>query len=61
MIDPDNPWVPYRNGDFVSIALHPDGMATIAYFGFITSTQGNLNVSYQRFHQIYLPLVLKNQ
>jgi hypothetical protein len=58
-IDPDNPWVPYRNGDFVSIALHPSGLATIAYYGFITSTQGNLNVSSQRF-QIYLPVGVKN-
>ncbi len=60
-IDRHNPFVPYRQGDFVSIALNQSGLATIAYFGFITSTQGNLNVSYQRFHQIYLPLVLKNQ
>ena len=60
-IDRHNPFVPYRQGDFVSIALNQSGLATIAYFGFITSTQGNLNVSYQRFHQIYLPLVMKNQ
>ena len=59
-IDPDNPFFPYRNGDYVSIAINPNGLATIAYFGFITLTQGNLNVSYQRFHQIYLPLDMKN-
>ncbi|MHA1937511.1 MAG: hypothetical protein ACW97O_04810 [Candidatus Thorarchaeota archaeon] len=60
-VDAHNPWIPYRNGDFVSIAINPDGLATIAYFGFITATQGNMDVSYQRFHQIYLPLVMKNQ
>ncbi len=60
-IDRYNQWVPYRQGDYVSIALDSSGLATIAYYGFITSTQGNLNVSYQRFHQIYLPLVMKNQ
>jgi hypothetical protein len=59
-IDPDNPWVPYRNGDYASIALHPSGLATIAYFGFITATDGNLMVSNQWF-EIYLPLVLKEQ
>jgi hypothetical protein len=60
-IDRSGVWIPYRHGDFVSIALDSSGLATIAYYGFITSTQGNLNVSYQRFHQIYLPLVMKNQ
>ena len=53
-------WVPARHGDYVSIAINPSGLATIAYYGFITATEGNLNVSYQRF-QIYLPLVVKNQ
>jgi len=59
-IDRHNPYIPYRQGDFVSIAVDPDGLATVAYFGFITLTDGNLNVSYQRFHQIYLPLVMKD-
>ena len=58
-IDRHSPWVPYRHGDYVSIALNQSGLATVAYFGFITATQGNLNVSYQHF-QISLPLALKN-
>ncbi|MBE9473696.1 MAG: hypothetical protein IMY85_02310 [Chloroflexi bacterium] len=58
-IDPSGIWIPYRNGDFVSIALSQSGLATIAYHEFITSSGGNLAVSYQRF-QIFQPLVLKN-
>jgi hypothetical protein len=60
-INRDNPWVPARHGDFVSIALNPSGLATIAYFGFITLTDGNLMVSYQQFQNYFLPLVMKNQ
>jgi len=58
-LDRYNPFVPYRQGDFVSIALSQSGLATIAYNEFITSSDGNLGVSYQRF-QISLPLVLMN-
>jgi hypothetical protein len=58
-IDPHGQWVTYRNGDFVSIAVSPSGLATIAYYGFITSSGGNLMVARQRF-QFSLPLVLKN-
>jgi hypothetical protein len=60
-IDRYNQFVPARHGDFVSIALSQSGLATIAYNEFVTSSDGNLGVSYQRFHQIYLPLVMKNQ
>lgn len=59
-IDRYNWFVPARHGDFVSIALSPSGLATIAYYGYITSSDGNLKVAYQRF-QVYLPLVMKNQ
>ena len=59
-IDPHHQWVPYRNGDFVSIAINPSGLATIAYFGFITLADGNLMVSRQQF-QSSLPLVMKSQ
>jgi hypothetical protein len=59
-IDRYNWFVPARHGDYVSIALNPSGLATIAYYGFITSSDGNLKVSYQRF-QVFLPLVMKNQ
>jgi hypothetical protein len=49
-----------RHGDFVSIDLSSSGLATIAYYGFITSSGGNLKVAYQQF-QGFLPLVMKNQ
>jgi len=58
-VDRPNRWVVNRHGDFVSIALSRSGLATIAYNEFITSSDGNMAVSYQRF-QIFEPLVLKN-
>jgi hypothetical protein len=58
-IDPAGTWIHYRNGDYVSIAVSPSGLATIAYYGFIRPEGGNLMVAYQRF-QVFLPLVLKN-
>ena len=54
-------FVPARHGDFVSVALSPSGLATIAYYGFIKSSGGNLMVSYQQFYEDFLPLVIKNQ
>jgi len=54
-----SPWIPYRQGDYVSIDLNQSGLATIAYNGFITALDGNLAVAYQRF-QVFQPLVLKN-
>jgi hypothetical protein len=59
-IDRSGKWIPYRNGDYVSIAVNSAGLATIAYNGFVTSSDGNLNVSYQQF-QVVLPLVTKSQ
>ncbi|MGD2178913.1 MAG: hypothetical protein PVG71_13955 [Anaerolineae bacterium] len=59
-INRHNPWVPARHGDFASITLNSSGLATIAYYGFITSSDGNLMVAYQRF-QVFLPLVMKSQ
>jgi hypothetical protein len=56
-IDPYNPFVPYRNGDYISLDVSPSGLATIAYQGFITSSGGNLMVAYQRF-QVFLPSVM---
>jgi hypothetical protein len=54
-------FVPARHSDFVSVALSSSGLATIAYYGFITSSSGgNLMVAYQQF-QDFLPLVMKNQ
>jgi hypothetical protein len=56
-IDRYNPFLPYRNGDYISLAVSPSGLATIAYQGFITSAGGNLRVAYQRF-QYFLPSVM---
>ncbi len=48
-------------GDYSAIALHPSGLATIAYYNhFGVSLIGKLKVAYQRF-QVVLPLVMKNQ
>jgi hypothetical protein len=54
-----SPYTPYRQGDYVSIAVNQSGLATIAYFGFITLTDGNLAVAYQRF-QVFEPVVMNN-
>jgi len=59
-IDRAGTWNPYRNGDFVSVVVNSSGLATIAYYGFITSSGGNLNVAYQRM-QVFLPVGIKNQ
>jgi len=58
-IDRQGQWITYRNGDFVSIAVSPSGLATIAYNGFITSSGGNLMVARQRL-QVFLPLTMRN-
>lgn len=57
-IDRSGIWINYRNGDYVSLAVNPAGLATIAYYGFILNTGGNLEVSHQRF-QDFLPLTVK--
>ncbi len=59
-INPQNPWVPARHGDYLSLAVSPSGLSTIAYYGFIIPSGGNLMVAYQHF-QIYQPLVIKGQ
>ena len=46
-------------GDFVSLAVNSAGLATIAYYGNITTSDGDLKVAYQRL-QVFLPLALKN-
>jgi len=58
-IDRSGKYIPYRHGDFVSIAIHKSGLATIAYNEYITATDGNLGIAYQRF-QIFEPVVLTN-
>jgi hypothetical protein len=59
-INPPGTWIYYTNGDFVSIDLRSNGLATIAYYGGKWSNDGNLMVAYQQF-QDFLPLVMKNQ
>jgi hypothetical protein len=59
-IDRYGQFIPYRHGDYISIAESPSGLAAIAYYGRITSGDGNLKVAYQRL-QAFLPLVMKNQ
>ena len=59
-IDRFGTWIPYRNGDFTSIAIKPSGLVTIAYYGFILSDGGNLMVAYQNI-QSFLPLLVRNQ
>jgi hypothetical protein len=54
-------WIPdARHADYLSIAVNPGGLATIAYYGFITAAGGNLMISYQYFEN-FLPLVMKAQ
>ncbi len=45
-------------GDFVSLAVNSAGLSTIAYYGNITASDGDLQVAYQRL-QVFLPLVLR--
>ena len=47
-------------GDYVSLAVNSAGLATIAFYGNITATDGDLKVAYQRL-QAFLPLALKNK
>jgi len=49
-----------NTGDYSAIAVHPSGLATIAYNYGNTVFDSALRVAYQRF-QAYLPLVMKNQ
>jgi len=49
-----------RHGDYVSIALNSAGLATIAYYGSITASGGDLMVAQQRL-QVFLPLAGRDQ
>jgi hypothetical protein len=55
----DGPWT----GAYSAIAVNPSsGLATIAYnYSEFVFDPSELKVAYQRFHQVYLPLVTKNQ
>jgi hypothetical protein len=63
VIDPCRSWPPpYRNGDYVSIAVNPAGLATIAHYRLYTEhSDGNLVVAYQQPFQVFLPMVMRNQ
>jgi hypothetical protein len=61
IIDRYGVFVNYRNADYASIAVRPSGLATIAYYRLWNLLDGNLMVAFQRFHQVFLPLVVKNQ
>ncbi len=52
-------YVTYRNGDFVSIATNSVGLATIAYYEYITGSGGKLGVSRQ-LRQVFMPSVVKD-
>jgi len=49
-----------RHGDFVSIDVNSAGLATIAYYGNISSSGGDLMVAQQRL-QVFLPLAGRDQ
>lgn len=55
----DGPWT----GAYSAIAVNPSsGLATIAYnYSEFVFDPSELRVAYQRFHQVFLPLVMKNQ
>jgi hypothetical protein len=58
-IYPYNPWVPARHGDYLSLAISPSGLGTIAYYGFITNTSGGNLMVAQQWLQTFMPLVIK--
>jgi hypothetical protein len=58
-IDRSGFWVDYRQADYVSLAIAPSGLATIAYNEYIYLNDGNLGVAYQRFRTL-LPLMVKD-
>lgn len=49
----------FGQGDYMSLALNSAGLSTIAYYGNVTGSIGDLKVAYQRL-QVFLPLTLKN-
>jgi len=51
----------FSTGNYSAIAVHPSGLATIAYSYGNTVLDGAMRVAEQRFLQIYLPSVMNNQ
>ncbi len=48
-----------RQADFLSVAVNPAGLATIAYYGSIAPSGGDLKIANQRL-QVFVPLVPKD-
>ncbi|TFG68999.1 MAG: hypothetical protein E4H27_07485 [Anaerolineales bacterium] len=49
----------FEQGDYMALALNSAGLSTIAYYGNVTGSVGDLKVAYQRL-RVFLPLTLKN-
>jgi hypothetical protein len=52
--------VSISQGNFISLAVNPAGLATIGYYGNSITSDGDLKIAYQQL-QVYLPLTLKNR
>lgn len=48
----------FGQGDFMSLGVNPAGLFSLAYYGNITESDGDLKIAYQRL-QTFLPLTLK--
>jgi hypothetical protein len=46
-------------GDYISLAANSAGLSTIAYYGNITASDGDLDVAFQRL-KMFLPLILED-
>ena len=57
--DPIRVGIGVSMGDYVSLAVNSTGLSTIAYYGNIAASDGDLIVAYQRL-QVFLPLALNN-
>ena len=57
--DPISFGITITQGDYISLAVNSAGLATIAYYGNSTATDGDLKVAAQRL-QIFLPLTVKD-
>ena len=56
--DPISFGIGIGQGDYVSLAVNSAGLSTIAYYGNIDDSDGDLKIAYQQF-QVFLPLVLR--
>ncbi len=49
----------FGQGDYMSLAVNSAGLSTIAYYGTVTGSGGDLKVAYQRL-EVFVPLTLRN-